>query len=337
MASHKYLVEGWQQKFESNYQSHDHLTKSRDTPRSLPSVPSLHPVKETRTAAYLTDRDVLTDSQHHHQPIFSHDILHQILPFCPPSTLLKLLQLSKPTYLQCLPHLYKFITLNLTHPECLPPILLAPLPASDQDKEWKPDPRIYIKNLSIPAHSDSYPHPHPTHSLDLPNLDTLHLTIHRKSPIGWSYCKPDAQRYPYYPISRSCSHLFNLQPRRLIVSGMRYINTPSPFPLVCSNHGKRFWEKIEEVVLVLDVDRREESRAKYEDGLLDNLPTGLQMFIVVLGLRDVNLDEILEQVELLDHTSTDDNLPEDQQDLYGLDLVIHIDNVRIINFRSVND
>ncbi|WVQ98022.1 hypothetical protein IAU59_005142 [Kwoniella sp. CBS 9459] len=124
-----------------------------------------------------------------------------------------------------------------------------------------------------------------------PNLHTLHLAIHPKSPIGWSFCKPsDRGRYPVYPASSACPLLSQLRPKRLVISGIPMLDSPSPFPLPTAHPSSRtqgrsqarqnqrneegnLWDRVQEVVLIVDtsvlvkrVTPVDDSSGPYRDG-----------------------------------------------------------------------
>ncbi|WWC59287.1 uncharacterized protein I303_101838 [Kwoniella dejecticola CBS 10117] len=239
------------------------------------------------------------------------DILNHIFRFCAKPTLYTLLQSCKSFYHFAVPHLYSNITLDLSQDQCstsstasastlatLLAILIRPTPSDANDTRPQPlvdactstffsqhhkhehehenayayeHRRKHIQYLIITAHFDTHPTDSPI--LPLPNLEVLHLTIHRESPISWSFCKPsDRGRYPYYPISQACCLLQNLQPQKLVISGqgIRSLNIPkSPFPLPTDP----FWREVEEIVIHVDMENIKEgsSKAKYKDGFISDL------------------------------------------------------------------
>ncbi|WVF69981.1 hypothetical protein IAT40_004766 [Kwoniella sp. CBS 6097] len=137
----------------------------------------------------------------------------------------------------------------------------------------------------------------------LPNLHTLHLTIHAKSPVGWSFCRPsDRVRYPVYPASSPCPLLESLRPKRLIISGISTLDSLNPFPLpvdrspivrdggpsIRSSIQGNFWNRITEVVLVVgvyDFTRTNSDGGGYlngRDNFLRNVPKTVRDLKIVL-------------------------------------------------------
>ncbi|TYJ53571.1 hypothetical protein B9479_005775 [Cryptococcus floricola] len=188
------------------------------------------------------------------------DILHHTLALLPTSSLATSLLASKNFYRLCSPLLWREVELDLSKEGESHPLVKALVAGSRSDVQgdgWDTSPAPYVRHLTLLAHTDSSPcshiHPPPSssepHTNPLPNLITLHLTIHPSSPVGWSFCAPsDRERYPVYPATLPCPLLEILRPRRLVISHVRGLVSPTPFRKGCG-----VWEDVREVVVRLRV------------------------------------------------------------------------------------
>ncbi|WVQ76075.1 hypothetical protein IAR50_005712 [Cryptococcus sp. DSM 104548] len=189
------------------------------------------------------------------------DILLQTLALLPTSSLASSLLASKGFYELCSPLLWREVGLDLDKEKEEHPLVRALVAGRGRDGgagDGVKSPAAYVRHLTLLAHTNASPcsHIHPSlgqpHSQGnpLPNLITLHLTIHASAPVGWSFCAPsDRDRYPVYPATLPCPLLEILRPKRLVLSGVRGLVSPTPFQKGCG-----VWEDVREVVVRVRVD-----------------------------------------------------------------------------------
>ncbi|ODO09673.1 hypothetical protein I350_01887 [Cryptococcus amylolentus CBS 6273] len=123
------------------------------------------------------------------------DILYHTLALLPTSSLATSLLASKNFYRLCSPLLWRDVELDLSKEGESHPLVKALVPGSRSEVQgdgWSTSPAPYVRHLTLLAHTNASPcshvHSPPSssepHTNPLPNLNTLHLTIHPSSPVG---------------------------------------------------------------------------------------------------------------------------------------------------------